>query len=239
MGGALCAAAVLRGFPERLPVLYLLHGADDSSAEMLDHFPIPQLAVGQKLAVVLPDADTSYYTNAKHRRDARWEDAIAKDLLQDVSTRFAVLTGPAHTGIAGISMGGYGAAKLALKHPELYGFAGVLNGALEITRRSINIRRLKQRLMIWTIFGYRKEARRDEDVFDLALETQQHIVATKWFVSCGKGDAFYPYNERFAHELKQRGVAVSFVSTEGGHDFPSWKQTLPRLMQDAGSALAP
>lgn len=205
---------------------------------MIDQLPIVRFANDEQLAIVLPDADTSYYTNAKHRRDARWEDAITQDLLHDVVARFAVLTGPARTGIAGISMGGYGAAKLGLKHPEVYGFAGVMNGSLDITTRPMNIHLLKQRWMIWAIFGYRQEARRDEDVFDILANTKRTPL-TKWFVSCGKNDRFYPYNERFGRELKERRANVRFMGTEGGHDFQSWNQALPQLMNDARNALAP
>jgi S-formylglutathione hydrolase FrmB len=97
---------------------------------------VVHLASTAHLIVVMPDAGYSYYTNAKHKRNARWEDAVTGELRHDVESRFPVLRGREHAGIAGISMGGYGAVKLALQHPELYGFAGGMSGALDITRRS-------------------------------------------------------------------------------------------------------
>jgi S-formylglutathione hydrolase FrmB len=44
------------------------------------------------------------------------------------------------TGVAGISMGGCGAVKLAIKHPALYGSVGTMSGALDITRRPASMR---------------------------------------------------------------------------------------------------
>jgi len=115
------------GHKERFPVLYLLHGANSGPVEIMEHSNVVKLSSASHLITVLPDADFSYYTNAKHTRHARWEDAITEELVRDVKGRFPVLEGREHTGIAGISMGGYGAVKLALKHPEVYAFGGSMN----------------------------------------------------------------------------------------------------------------
>src|SRR4029077_1401425 len=135
--------------------------------EMMERSEVVKLAADERLIVVIPEAECSYYTNAKHKRHARWEDAITLDLPGDVEGRFPVLKGREHTGIAGISMGGYGAVKLALKHPELYGFAGNMSGSLDITRRAASVPRWGQTWRIWMTFGVRPSTRRDEDVFDL------------------------------------------------------------------------
>jgi len=105
---------------ERLPVLYLLHGANSGPLEIMERSDVVNLAVTARLIAVMPDAGYCYYTNAKHKPNARWENAVTGELRQDVETRFPGLRGREHTGISGISMGGYGAVKLALKHPELY-----------------------------------------------------------------------------------------------------------------------
>src|SRR5205807_9687513 len=126
---------------ERLPDLYLLHGANSGPLEIMERSNVVELSSASHLITVIPDADFSYYTNAKHKRHARWEDAVTQDLPRDVEIRFPVLRGRQHMGVAGISMGGYGAVKLALKHPELYTFVGTMSGALDITRRPASLRR--------------------------------------------------------------------------------------------------
>jgi putative tributyrin esterase len=105
---------------ERLPVLYLLHGANSGPVEIMERSDVVRLSSTSHLITVIPDAEFSYFTNAKHKRNAHWEDAVTQELTSDVETRFPVLRGREHRGVAGISMGGYGAVKLALKHPELY-----------------------------------------------------------------------------------------------------------------------
>jgi putative lysine transport system ATP-binding protein len=224
------------GPTERLPVLYLLHGANSGPEEILDRSNIVDLASAEHLIVVIPEADNSYYTNAQHLLHARWEDAIAIDLPHDVTTNFTVQQGREHTGIGGISMGGYGAIKLTLKHPDLYSFAGVMSGPLDITRRQPSLRRWSQTTRTWSIFGYLPSTKRNEDVFNL-LDRDPPRQDVRWFASCGKDDPLEPVNLLFAKKLTERGVSLNVMMTRGGHDWQSWNTAMPQLIKTAAQAL--
>jgi len=224
------------GASERFPVLYLLHGAGGGPDETTERTEVVRLAGAQRLIVVMPAAERSYYTNAKHRRNARWEDAMASELPLDVEARFPVMTGREHTGIAGISMGGYGAVKLALKHPEQYGFAGSMSGALDITRRAPSLRRAFQTWNIWSIFGVRSSTRQDEDVFVL-LDRMPNGQNIKWFESCGQNDPLHAVNARFVRLLRARGASVDGITTPGGHGWQSWNAAMPQLFTAAATNL--
>lgn len=222
---------------EHLPVLYFLHGADTTPAELMDSSPIVKLAVANRLIVVMPDGGYSYFTNAKHRGNARWEDAITRDLTRDVQARFPVLIAPGQTGIAGISMGGYGAVKIAMKHPEEYRFAGTMSGALEVTRRHPSLARIQQSIRLWRIFGSRA-GESDEDVMQL-LKRSTALKQVTWFVACGEKDPFYPANSLFERSLQQRGGDIQIRNTAGGHDWQTWNTVMPDLFQFAGTVLRP
>jgi putative tributyrin esterase len=221
---------------EKLPVLYMLHGINSGPVEIMDRSAVANLASTHRLIVVMPEGGFSYYVNAKHRWRSRWEDAITRELMPDVEMRFPVLRGREHTGIAGISMGGYGAVSLALKHPELYAFAGAMSGPYDITRRRASLRRWGQTWRIWTIFGFRASARRDEDVFDL-LKGSTGSREIRWFDSCGETDPLLVFNQRFAKQLHEQGAAVDVVETLGGHDWQSWDEAIPKLFASAERAL--
>jgi S-formylglutathione hydrolase FrmB len=238
IGGMLWYRAIVPkvGAGERLPVLYLLHGANSGPVEIMQRSDVATLAADQRLIVVMPDADFSYYTNAKHKKHSRWEDAITLELPRDVQGRFPVLKGREHTGIAGISMGGYGAVKLALKHPELYGFAASMSGALDITRRDASLRRWGQTWRIWTIFGVRPSARYDEDVFDL-LERVPNSQNVRWFESCGRNDPLHAINGRFARRMREHGVDLDAITTSGAHDWQSWNAAMPELFRTGRESL--
>jgi putative tributyrin esterase len=221
---------------ERLPVLYLLHGANSGPVEIIERSNVVKLSVASHLITVIPDGGFSYYTNAKHKRNARWEDALTQELIRDVASRFPTWIGREHAGVAGISMGGYGAVKLGLKHPELYAFAGSMSGALDITRREATVPRWGQTWRIWTIFGLRLSARRDEDVFEL-IRGASDVRRLKWFESCGKEDPLLAVNERFVRQMNMQGANVQTITTVGGHDWRSWNAALPDLFASAGKAL--
>jgi S-formylglutathione hydrolase FrmB len=118
----------------RYPVVILLHGVGDSDEDWLNgHYQGLDLAKGldsliaeraiEEMIVVLPDArnayDGSFYTNSSV--GGNWEDFVVRDVVQFVKGRYRALPGPTGWAIAGHSMGAYGALKLAMKHPDLFG----------------------------------------------------------------------------------------------------------------------
>ena len=221
---------------ERLPVLYMLHGMLSDPADFEQRSGAVKLAAAERLIVVMPEGRDSYYTNARLRRHAHWEDAITQDLVRNVESLFPVLPGREHRGIAGLSMGGYGAVKLALKHPELYAFAGSISGAFDITHRKGGLRRWAQTWRIWTIFGVRPSRRQGEDIFAL-LAQAPGLQSVTWFQSCGMRDPLYPVNARFTRGMHARGVPLEAITTPGFHDWLTWETTMPQLFKAAGESL--
>jgi putative tributyrin esterase len=215
--------------------LYFLHGANSGPEEIMERSNVVDLASAEHLIVVIPEADNSYYTNAQHLPHARWEDAITTDLPRDIATNFCIRQGREHVGISGISMGGYGAIKLALKHPDLYSFVGVMSGPLDITRRSPSLRRWSQTTRTWSIFGYFESTRRNEDVFDL-LHRKPPRPDVRWFASSGKDDPLKPINLQFSTQLNEHGFSLNLTTTPGGHDWQSWNIAMPQLFKTAEQA---
>ena len=221
---------------QRLPVLYLLHGGTSNPEEMQQDTNAVQEAIAERLIIVTPYAAYSWYTNAKHKPNERWEEAVSRDLIRDADSRFPTLAGREHRGLAGVSMGGYGATKLAIKHPELYGFAAMMGGSLDVTRRWPAIFNPGQSWDEWMIFGFRPSTRLDEDVFVL-LPQMANPQAVKWFASCGTEDSTCEGDTEFVRQLRLRGVVAETSMTTGRHDWPTWSKSLPRMFLAAGEAL--
>ncbi len=85
------------------------------------------------------------------------------------------------------------------------------------------------------LFGFLQSTRDRQDVFELLRGVP--TLSKHWFVSCGKKDGLYGVNVLFAAKLKERGIAVGSMSTDGGHDWPEWHEAMPELMKEAGGAL--
>jgi len=70
--------------------------------------------------VALPFGGTSFYSNTRDGTE-RWEDVIVTEFIPMIESTYRVNASRATRGISGISMGGYGALKISMKHPDLFG----------------------------------------------------------------------------------------------------------------------
>ena len=122
MGGAEAAA-------EGAPVLYLLHGLSDDHTIWMRRTSIERYAATTGLVVVMPSVNRSFYNNTPD--GMRFWDYISEELPALLPTFFHVSTRREDTFVAGLSMGGFGAFKLALNHPDRYGVGQSLGRAPE------------------------------------------------------------------------------------------------------------
>lgn len=101
---------------ETLPSVYLLHGAGGDFRDWSKYSDVGRYAeVG--LVLIMPEGGYSYYMNAAERPEDRYEDYIVQDLISDVEARFPITQNRTNRAIVGVSMGGFGAIKIALSHP--------------------------------------------------------------------------------------------------------------------------
>lgn len=115
----------------RYPVVYLLHGATSDPREWLDgtyqgmdlQVALDTFAGEAEYIVVMPMANNrlggSFYVNSA--AFGRWEDFVAKELVRFVDKRFRTLPSRQSRGLAGQSMGGFGALYLAGRHADTFG----------------------------------------------------------------------------------------------------------------------
>ena len=112
---------------KKYPVLYFLHGLNENemrwSTRGLTDVKLDKMVADGKIGefiVAVPFGATSFYTNTR-AGNAPWEDMIIKEFLPMIESTYRVNATRATRGISGISMGGYGALKIAMKHPDLFG----------------------------------------------------------------------------------------------------------------------
>jgi S-formylglutathione hydrolase FrmB len=114
--------------PRRYPVLYALHGYSIDNEKWTTEIHTPQTIEGAfatgtpEMIVVLADARTkhngSMYSNSA--TVGNWEDFMAHDLVAYVDAHYRTIADRRSRGIAGHSMGGYGAVRIAMRHPDVY-----------------------------------------------------------------------------------------------------------------------
>jgi S-formylglutathione hydrolase FrmB len=126
----------------KLPVVDLLHGAGGSFGDWSHYSEVARFAE-RGLILVRPEGDDSYDTNSWERPQERYEDYIVTDLVSDVAAKCPAAVGRLNRAIVGVSMGGFGAVKLALRHPELYAFVGENSSAMDVPNRPFSLQRVQ------------------------------------------------------------------------------------------------
>jgi enterochelin esterase family protein len=123
---------------ERFPVLYLLHGVGDNErawpAYGRAEATLNRMIAGGEippLIVVMPAAKKSWFVDsAAIGGPGDFATAVADDLRAHVETTYRARSDRAGRHVAGLSMGGFGALRLAFSRPELYASAGAFSAAL-------------------------------------------------------------------------------------------------------------
>lgn len=214
----------------KLPVVYLLHGGGGNFRDWSNYSDAARFAE-RGLILVMPEGDESYYVNAAERPQDRFEDYIVNDLIPDVESKFPVVAGRATRTIVGVSMGGFGAVKLALSHPDLFVFAGGISTAVDVPSRPFSIKRIQQWQHHRSIFGpWGSQTRRNGDPYVLARSADPARMPY-FFLSCGEQEGLLPANRNFAALLESRHFRYEFHVVPGGHDWNQWDERLPSVFQ--------
>jgi putative tributyrin esterase len=116
--------------PGPFPVLYLLHGLSDNHTGWLRRTSIERYMDKVPMIVVMPDGHRSFYVNDSRPGGNPYEDHIVKDVIGFVDRAFHTIPDRRARAVAGLSMGGYGAMMLALRHPDVFSVACSHSGAL-------------------------------------------------------------------------------------------------------------
>jgi putative tributyrin esterase len=223
---------------QKLPVVYLLHGGGGGFRDWTNDSDVARFAESG-LVLVMPEGGSSYYTNAVDPPQDRYEDYIVTDLIADVESKFPVATGRSNRAIVGVSMGGFGAVKLALHHPELFIFVGGLSSAIDVPRRAFSIKRLQQSRHYNSIFGSTgSQTRRENDPF-AQVRTANPEAAPYFFLTCGEQEGLLPANREFAALLEARHFRHEFHTVPGGHDWNQWNAWLPSLFRSLAEHTSP
>lgn len=221
---------------QRLPVVYLLHGAGGNYRDWSNYSDVARYAESG-LLLIMPEGESSYYTNAVDPPYDRFEDYITKDLITDVETRFPAATGRANRAIVGISMGGFGAVKIGLRHSDLFVFAAGISSAIDVPRRGFSIKRLQQSRHYNSIFGSAEsQTRRENDPFNL-VKTANPETAPYFFLTCGDQEGLLPANREFAALLEERHFHHEFRTIPGSHDWNQWNSWLPVVFRSLSEHL--
>lgn len=212
---------------DETPVLYLLHGYSDDDTTWLRRTSIERYASDRGIAVVMPDAGTSFYCNEVHGR--RYWDFVSEELPALVASTFRVSTRREDTFVAGLSMGGYGALKLALRQPGRFAAAGSLSGCLDMAS---SWRSPGNGIDLSPVWGDRPVAGTDDDLAHLLSTCDPGALPRLW-TSCGTEDFLAGQNRTFLAAADRAGVAVTSEWLPGTHEWGYWDDRIQAFLDAA------
>jgi len=195
------------------PTLYLLHGLSDNHTGWVRRSSIERYAGEKNLAVVMPDAHRSFYTDMKNGHDY-WT-FISRE-LPGICRKFFPLSDKREDNfVAGLSMGGYGAMKWALTYPEKFCAAASLSGAVDRTQRMAASDKMTREFA--NVFGAPEDYPGSEnDLLHLATRlAESSRPAPAMYQCCGTADFVYPENVSFRDHLRGLGLPLDY------HEHPS------------------
>ncbi|MGH9702720.1 MAG: alpha/beta hydrolase, partial [Candidatus Acidiferrales bacterium] len=234
------------GKSSHYPVLYYLHGLGENEQMFVssDGWQLiedlrDQGKIGEFL-IVTPDADRTFYINSREGR-TRYEDFFIREFLPYIERRYRIQPGRAHRGIAGISMGGYGALRFAFRYPQLFSSVSVHSPALLEKFPAIavsNPRHSQVVRMMGTAFGSPPDPAYWDRNTPFALARTSRPSGLKIYLDCGTEDE-YGFNagaQQFHDLLSARGIPHEFHLYPGGHDWQYFASHLPASLEFESNA---
>jgi S-formylglutathione hydrolase FrmB len=212
----------------RHPVLWLLHGLSDDHTIWQRRTSIERYVAALGLAVVMPAVDRSFYVDTARGR--RYGTFIAEELPALARSFFPLSDRREDNFVAGLSMGGYGAFRLALAYPRRYAAAASLSGALDIVAGAK--RRGSQDQEFRDIFGPpRHLAGSPHDLFHLARRlARARGPKPKLYQCCGTGDFLYQDNLHFRDHALKLGLDLTYEEGPGIHEWAYWDTQVQRVL---------
>jgi S-formylglutathione hydrolase FrmB len=252
----------------RWPVFYYLHGLGGSEVNWVEGGQIDKTAdrLGLAAILVMPDGDDGFYVDGVapidydacmkdgtgmfmpgHEpkrtscvRKRGYETYITKDLIAHVDATYRTIATKEGRAIAGLSMGGFGALQLAMRHPDLFAAAAshsgvvslIYNGPHPYQKGKVEILKDPKQwggpfveIKRWMVglFGDDIAHWRQYDPTTLVDTLKPGMLAL--YIDCGTEDLFFLQNHAaWLHDLLiDRKIEHEFFLGPGGHDFGFWK----------------
>jgi S-formylglutathione hydrolase FrmB len=216
---------------KKYPVLYFLHGLGENEQTLLNSGGwglIEDLRQQHKVRdflMVAPEGRGSFFINSADGRE-RYSDFFLSEFLPYIETHYRIIRDRKHRGVTGLSMGGYGALRLAFAHPELFGSVSAQSPAL-ITESPQQLDADARGAgpmgrLLGGVFGNPVNVThwQQNNPFDLARKNQIQIKTQAIYINCGQEDdfGFEDGAVRMHKLLLAESVKHEFHLYPGGHN---------------------
>ena len=212
-------------------VFYLLHGLSDDHTRWMRQTSIERYVDNLPLIVVMPDGERNWYCDAIE--GPAFETALIHDLVGYVDQVFPTKAVRSGRCIGGLSMGGYGSMKLALKFPEMFCSATSHSGAIGFATRQFNPKPdNKFDMEMARIMGVNPIGGAN-DCYALAEKVAKLEEGKRpaLRIDCGTEDFLLEDNRKFKAHLEKIGYKHEYQEFTGTHEWKYWDTHVQEAIQ--------
>lgn len=225
--------ADIGGRTKETKTLLLLHGYSDDHTAWLRKSLIEVYAREYNLAVVMPNAQNSFYTNMAFGQ--KFFDHIAIEIPEFVQSVFQLSAKREDNFVAGLSMGGYGAFKIGLNFPERFSAAASLSGVVDIQfvfDQNINATENRFYSPFTLAYGLAPTVKdTDSDIPALLKKVSASKMKPRLFQCCGTEDHLYENNLRVRDIAKGLDLDFTYEDGPGDHVWQYWDVNIKRVLE--------
>lgn len=227
----------------RYPVLYLLHGLGGSAGDWVSQRArLAEYAAGHRLIIVVPEGRDGWYTDSATVAADKFETYFVEELIPDVQRRFRTVEGREGRAVAGLSMGGYGALKFGLKHPEKFALAASMSGAFSAAswKPEDGLPEFVKPSIVRVFGPADSPTRPANDLYRLAREMPDARIPALPFLylDCGTEDFLAADNRAFSGLLMEKKIPHEYRQLPGNHSWPYWDRQVREILRLAAQKLA-
>jgi putative tributyrin esterase len=215
------------------PTLYLLHGYSDDHTIWLRHTSIERYVADLPLIVVMPDSGHGFYSDAAE--GYAYGTAIGTELIERIEKTLPARAERSARALAGLSMGGYGAFALALRHPDKFCAAHSLSGALSWGHTE-EYRTGPYSDQMRRILG-KDHVGSDKDLFALVENVQKAGNLPALRFDCGVDDFLIQHNHDFKAHLDTLKIPHEYAEFPGAHNWDYWDEHIQEGLEFVSKAL--
>jgi S-formylglutathione hydrolase FrmB len=230
---------------QRYPVLYLLHGYGGHYDNWVSKTRLREYASLYQFIIVTPEGNNGWYTDSATAPTAKYESYILQELIPDVQRRYRTLETREGRAIAGLSMGGYGALKFGVKHPEMFAFAASLSGALDAAVWTENDLRefgtALPRSIMETFGPAGSPTRAANDLMKLVRDVPADRLTSLpyLYLDCGTEDGLLSFSRKLADLLRERKIPHEYRELPGAHNWEYWDAQVREVLRVAAQKIPP
>lgn len=203
-------------------VIYLLHGLADNCSGWYRFTNVERFARMKNLVLVTPEVQRSFYADMD--MGMNYFQYVSEELPRMCRNLFNLSDKRENNYIMGLSMGGYGALKCALTHPENFAGVATFSAVTDIQDR-LDKSEGRHRRELAAAFGLDMKVPDCSNLWALAEKVDPKTFP-KLLTYCGEQDGLYRQNVEFSEMLKRKGFNTEFAHWEGEHNWVFWDKAV-------------